>query len=530
MIKKRNIILVNTIFGALISLVNLSCPFILSYLVNNISLEYSDNKLLMSIFVVASIYVISYLIHFISVIVTNKFSVAFKTHESRRMYDALMNKSYSSIIEKQPTYLADRIFNSIETIYTYYATVAKSYILGVCIIVACVAILYFFSVVLGIIFTIVIPVYIIVYWILEHRLQQKCVFLQKNNSKCFADIISVINNVDYYKQLPKRDGILAILNKNLESINRENAKVTVYGTQLENAITTLLNVTNAVTYIIVSVLFVLGNISLSEYVLIAMITAMIFPAVKDIVTANISVRDLKAAISFINEELTSNAERSGDKILDNVKNISFNIPILGYGENVLLRDTYLEISAGDKVFISGPSGCGKTTLIKALLKFIKVKSISVNGIDVNDYDNSSYRSRFAFISQNIPIIHGTIEENILLGENYNLEVLEEKHFMRKFYEMPNGLQTEIFDNGANLSGGDKQKIALARLYIREAQVIILDESLNAIDMLSKNEIISTIFEDFSDATIIMISHEQELSKYFNEHYIIVNKTVTKCEV
>lgn len=527
--RKNRIVLITTLFGVFISLIGFVCPFILSYLVEDISLQYTSSKLWTYVLIIVAVYALSFLINLLSNVIMNKFSVTFKTHESRRMYAQMMNMSYSALIEKQPTYLADRIFNSIETIYTYYATVAKSYIISSVVIVACIAILYYFSIAIGAVFTIVIPLYIIAYWLLNRKLQKKCVRLQQSNSKSFADIISVINEVDYYKQLSDHSGILNIIDKNISDINRENASVTLYGKNIQNIVNTLLNVSYAITYIIVSVLFVLGDIVLSEYVLISMIISMVFPAVSDIIGANVSVRDLKAANIFIEEELKRSIEPNGNKILGDVTEIKFEIPSLGYGENVLITDVSMDIKQGDRVFISGPSGCGKSTLIKGLLKFIQTDSIFVNGTDIREYDNGSYRQKFAFVSQNLPIIHGSLKENILLGENGDTETLRGKRFMKKFFDLPDGLDTEIFDNGANLSGGDKQKIALARLYFRKAQVIILDESLNAIDVESKNEIMSTLLEDFSQAIIIMISHEAGLGEYFTDRYIIKDKKLLRSE-
>ncbi len=520
MVKKNKIIFVTTLFGAFITAISFVCPFILSYLVDDISLDYSSDRLYIYILIMIAVYVVSFLLQLLSNIVVNKFSVAFKTRESHVLYGKLMNMQYAELIEKQPTYLADRIFNSIETIYSYYSTVARSYIISSAVIIACVAVLYYFSVALGVIFTAVIPLYIFSYWLLNRRLQEKCVHLQKNNSKCFADIISIINEVDYYKQLPEHDGVLKLIDKNILSVNRENASVSQAGSNLQDIIETLLNITYAVTYIIISILFVLNELDLSEYVLISMIISMIFPAVKDIISANLSVRDLKAARTFIEEEMSLSEEKSGDRPLDDIREIVFSISELGYGENILLKDISLKINAGEKVFISGPSGSGKSTIVKGLMKFIDVDGIYVNGVEIHEYDNASYRNKMAYISQNLPIVHGTLEENIMLGESGDIDILRNKKFMQKFFDLPDGLNTEIYDNGANLSGGDKQKIALARLYMRNVQVIVLDESLNAIDIASKNEILSTLFEDFSNSTIIMISHETEFAEKFTVHYTV----------
>jgi len=525
---KRKIIIITTLFGLIIAAISFLCPLIIKYIVEDINANaFTNSDIRNYILIIIGVYVLAFVFSSLSNLVRNRLSVGFKTMQSHKMYAWLMDMNYSAIAEKQPTYLADRIFNSIETIYTYYSSVAKDYIINGIIIAVCLALAYYFSLWLGIVLSVMIPVYLVSYLLLNKKLQNKCVGLQTITSKNFASVISIINEVDFFKQLDTHENALSLIDENINNINKENAALTNFGQTIETIITTIIGLSNALVYIIISVDFVTGAITLSNYVFISMVLGLFFPAISGIVRANLSVRNIKAANDFIQNELLKNQELSGDVKLDRVNTIEFDIPQFSYDKNPLLKNVNFSIKQSDKVFISGTSGCGKTSLVKGMLKFIDMDEIKVNGENIKNYENQSYHSRFAFLSQNLPIIPGTLKKNILFGKNKDLDFLKSKKFMQKFFDAENGLDAVIYDNGANLSGGDKQKIALARLYLRDVDVVVLDESLNAIDDESKKDILETLFTDFKDKTIIMISHETQLKEYFNTHYEIKNKTVVK---
>lgn len=525
---KRKIIIITTLFGLIITSISFLCPLIIKYIIEDINANtFTNRDILNYILIIIGVYLAAFVFASLSNLVRNRLSVSFKTMQSHKMYAWLMDMNYSAIAEKQPTYLANRIFTSIETIYTYYSSVAKDYIINCIVITVCLTLAYYFSLWLGIVLSILIPVYLISYILLNKKLQDKCVDLQTKNSKSFASVISIINEVDFFKQLDTHENALSLIDESINSVNKENAAVTNFGQTISAVISKILDLSNALVYIIISINFVTGAITLSNYVFISMVLGLMFPAISGIVSANLSIRDIKGVNDFIQNELLKNQELSGDVKLDRVNTIKFDIPQFSYDKNPLLKNVNISIKQSDKVFISGTSGCGKTSLVKGMLKFIDMDEIKVNGENIKNYENQSYHSRFAFLSQNLPIIPDTLRNNILFGKNKDLDFLKSKKFMDKFFVAENGLETVIYDNGANLSGGDKQKIALARLYLRDVDVVVLDESLNAIDDESKKDILDTLFTDFKDKTIIMISHETQLKEYFDTHYEIKNKTVIK---
>lgn len=175
------------------------------------------------------------------------------------------------------------------------------------------------------------------------------------------------------------------------------------------------------------------------------------------------------------------------------------------------------ISYGKKVLVLGESGCGKTTLLKILLG-INTKfdgSIKYGNIDIRDINDSLYDFCLLVPQENM-IFHDTIKNNILLGASIDLnelnKIIEFTGLSDLVKNCENGIDTMIKDNGKNISGGERQKIGLARALIRKPKILFLDESFSAIDKDSTITIKDKLFD--LPITIIEVSHHNyELSKY-----------------
>lgn len=214
-----------------------------------------------------------------------------------------------------------------------------------------------------------------------------------------------------------------------------------------------------------------------------------------------------------------------------VRNISFSYE----SKNNVVNDISFNIHQGEKISIVGYNGAGKSTLVKLLVRLFDVDSgdIIINGQSIRKYDIQSLRSKIAFLSQDYKIYSFSIAENILMRPVNNekdielvYDALRKVGLFEKVMSFDKGIHTFItreFDtNGQYLSGGEIQKLVLARMYIGNYDCVILDESTSALDPISESEIIDTIFEIFEDKTIIMISHRLVTIKYTDTVYFLEN--------
>ena len=203
------------------------------------------------------------------------------------------------------------------------------------------------------------------------------------------------------------------------------------------------------------------------------------------------------------------------------QNISF-----AYDKRKIIDGVSLTIPARTTTAIVGPSGGGKTTLCHLLARFWDVDSgsVTLGGKNVRDYDMDSLMSNFSFVFQNVYLFHDTIANNIRFGEpNAPMErVIEaaKKACCHDFImQLPNGYDTVIGEGGASLSGGEKQRISIARAIMKNAPIIILDEATANVDPENERDLMEAVRELTREKTVIMIAHR--LKTVRNADQIIV---------
>lgn len=198
-----------------------------------------------------------------------------------------------------------------------------------------------------------------------------------------------------------------------------------------------------------------------------------------------------------------------------------------YGERVILEHLDLKIPKGTKIALVGESGSGKSTLIKLVLGLLKPSDgkISVDDYDLSEICLNSYYEHIAYISQDSPIFDGTLKENLVFDksvcEQDVIEVLDKVHLRELYHKLEQGLDTPLGERGITLSGGEKQRLALARLWFEPKSIIILDEATSAMDHLTEESVMNEVMDLLKEKTVIAIAHRLDTIKDFER--IIVCK-------
>lgn len=192
-----------------------------------------------------------------------------------------------------------------------------------------------------------------------------------------------------------------------------------------------------------------------------------------------------------------------------------------YASRELFQNINLEIKQGDKVFLYGESGCGKSTLMKLLMRYVEVDfgKISINHIDINHYHLDLLRENITYISQQEFLYTDTIYNNITLKKEIEKEKVLQAMKLTLVDEIV-GQDTLSFDklveeNGFNFSGGERQRLILARSILKSSHIYIFDEALSQIDIARERIILENIFGKMRDKTIIVISHRFDNMDLFN---------------
>ena len=186
-----------------------------------------------------------------------------------------------------------------------------------------------------------------------------------------------------------------------------------------------------------------------------------------------------------------------------------------YGEEQILSDVSLSVKKGEILGIHGRSGSGKSTLLKLLMRFYDPKSgsIKINGETLPNINTRSLRDNMAYITQQTYIFNETIEENIRLARrNATLEEIMEAAKKASIHDfilsLPEGYQTKMTELGGNLSDGEKQRIGIARAFLHNAPIILLDEPTSNLDSLNEAMILKSLLNVKAEKLIILVSHRQ----------------------
>ena len=193
-----------------------------------------------------------------------------------------------------------------------------------------------------------------------------------------------------------------------------------------------------------------------------------------------------------------------------VENVNF-----AYGEEQILSDVSLSVKKGEILGIHGRSGSGKSTLLKLLMRFYDPKSgsIKINGESLPNINTRSLRDNMAYITQQTYIFNETIEENIRLARrNATLEEIMEAAKKASIHDfilsLPEDYQTKMTELGGNLSDGEKQRIGIARAFLHNAPIILLDEPTSNLDSLNEAMILKSLLNVKAEKLILLVSHRQ----------------------
>ncbi len=203
-----------------------------------------------------------------------------------------------------------------------------------------------------------------------------------------------------------------------------------------------------------------------------------------------------------------------------IANLSYSLN----GIDNLFENVNIIIPYKSKFLLYGKSGNGKSTIIKILLKYLKEYKgdIYIDNVNIKDINENSILSNFTYVSQNSYLINDSLKNNITFYRNISDEEYENVinicnlNYLRSRKQLRDNFIIE--DNGFNISGGEKQKIMLARSLLKKCNYLIFDESLSEIDFKEEIDIIKKIFDYFNEKTIIYISHKEEIINYFNMKY------------
>ncbi len=277
------------------------------------------------------------------------------------------------------------------------------------------------------------------------------------------------------------------------------------------------------------------EMKLGELMAVLGISGSLLPSIASLALISIPINEAKIAFNRMFEFASIEKEIEDGVPIFNLESIKINnLSFRFAGRSELLSNINIEIQKGKLTAIVGESGSGKSTLGQILQRFYnfeKGEIIINNQFHLSEIELESYRNLIGVIPQEITIFNGNVVDNILLGKDEKpenlLQFIQTYGFETYFSQLPQGLATLLGEEGVNLSGGQKQIIALARALYKKPQFLILDEATAAMDRNTEQFTIDLLQKIKKECAIFFISHRLNMLKNTADIiYILENKTIT----
>ena len=286
---------------------------------------------------------------------------------------------------------------------------------------------------------------------------------------------------------------------------------------------------------LVSKTITLAQMAIMTSLMVAMTWILIraFDNIMKLIKNGIFVNNLRTFLEY--EEKIPQDQKGEDP--GEFESLEFKNVCFSYKDEETIKDLSFRVDKGDIVALVGHNGAGKTTIIKLLLRFYDPTSgeILLNGRNIKEYDLRAYRRLFATTFQDFAIFAMSIKENVLMGRHYENEdeivrrSLRRAGILEKVESLPDGVDTimtkEFDENGAVFSGGQHQKLAVARTFAKESPVKIFDEPSSALDPIAEYELFKNIMKEGRDHTMVFISHRLSSVKNCDKVFMLEKGTI-----
>lgn len=419
--------------------------------------------------------------------------------------------------------------NDLEMVKSFISKILITIFADLPLVIMALVIMLNISLKLTVFATLVLLFDLLIIKIFNHSIKDQVRTIQEKRSETTSFLVESLSAYECVKGLNLEEKIIQkFKNKHFNYVNKVSNFMKSYNFQLllKDIVFDLGNLI----LIMIGIIEIEKNVLvLSTFITFTYLLSNYLNPIKNLLDTNIEMSECLNALKRV-LELNYKVENNGK--IKSIRDCGIKIKDLNYSyqDEMIIKNMNLEISKGEKVIILGESGSGKSTLLKIIKRYLKIKSgaIYIDDIDINNYDNNAIYENIAYISQNEMLFTDTLYENLKMDRQvsgHKIDEIAKMCFVDEIVQKKElGYQTLIEENGFNLSGGEKQRVVLARTILNDNKIILIDEGTNQIDISLERKIFKNLFSAFSSKTIIVVSHRVDNVDLF-DHVIRLKKGV-----
>ncbi|MGL4511101.1 MAG: ABC transporter ATP-binding protein [Cetobacterium sp.] len=447
----------------------------------------------------------------------------------------LLNQPSEFFKKNQSGDLISRVINDLDSVSTLCHRGLEDFIFSVITIIASIFIMIDFDLKLSLITLFPLPLTLIFVYKENKKMKAGHRSVRKNSGLLSANLHDILRTISFLKDNYLEDyAQKRFLEKN-DTLLESEKKNMIPSSLIVSGVTFYSNITQLIIILAGGYLYIKDGVTMGiilSFLLLVdrfRLRIMRMVGLVDIYQKGIS------GVNRFTEIINLDNRMDGDiPLTEPITSIEFKNIGFSYDEKSILQNFNLKIEKGEKIALVGESGIGKSTTASLLKRALLPTNgeILINNIPLNKITFKTYLERLGIVDQSDYIINGSLIDNItLVKENCTEEELnfaiEKSYVYEIFDKFPQEENTIIGEGGVHVSSGQRQKIAMARLFLKNPDLILLDEATNALDIINEKSILKNIKEEYSDRIVIAITHRLSILEDFDKIYVLGDDNIVE---
>lgn len=441
------------------------------------------------------------------------------------MVKSILDAPLAFINKREKGYILSRI-GEVQQIGAIFSPTIITNFVGIFEMIFCFMMMMTINVKLTLVALVIVPGYFVLSKSISKKITKYTVKMQEDLANLNADMFETLNGIEEVKLLNGKQIQLKKIYFKIQSLIKSAIKQSFSMIVFIQSISFASDLVTVGILALAGVFIINGEITIGVYTAFSLYIGKLLGVTQSVGTFEITIKPVCATIERAKEFLFSDLEthRGSKNLNENIYEVLFENVSFGYkSNNIVINEMTQKFIEGDKVLLLGENGSGKTTFVKLLVGLYEpVKGkIFINSQSVDELCKDDIRKRVGFVSQEVFLFKGSVIENILFGvegkNRKDVSILLEKFGLTDYIErLPNGLDTQIAQNGVGISGGQAQIIAFIRAVIKNKDILILDEATANLDQDTCRKIMSILCNYKLCRMLFVISHQKLDEKIFNK--------------
>lgn len=393
---------------------------------------------------------------------------------------------------------------------------------------------------IALVFALTIPIIGTISYVLTSKVKKIQKIILGETTGLAGSTTESLRNIELVKSLGLVDQEILRLNTTTDKILKLELRKLRYIRSIGFVQGTLINLIRTIILAFLLYLVFVRTVTFGEFFALYIYSFFIFGPLQDLGTVINNYRDAQVALGKFKEIMDTSVEPvpALAKDIDKINSLEFSNVAFQYNNNKKhsLFNISFKARAGETIAFVGPSGAGKTSLVKLLVGLYEPKEGSVlyNGVTTKELNLNKLRAQFGFVTQDTQLFAGSIRENLLFvnpsaTEAECLDALEKSAASSLLKRGDRGIDTVIGEGGVKVSGGEKQRLSIARALLRKPSILIFDEATSSLDSITEEEITKTIRDVSAGGSriTILIAHRLSTIMHANRIYVLEKGLLTE---